>query len=80
MISDEQALYDHIVIDSKKVITLEQELVNKLSPNRKRILQTQINVLRTRITQAVTDLYRLTTIDLEAVDNNNLYFTEQTEV
>ena len=80
MISDEQARYDHIVIDSKKVIALEQELVNKLSPNRKRILQTQINVLRTRITQAVTDLYRLTTIDLEAVDNNNLYFTEQTEV
>ena len=53
---------------------------NKTPKNIVKNFTAEINVLRTRITQAVTDLYRLTTIDLEAVDNNNLYFTEQTEV
>lgn len=77
--SHEQTLYNQIVDDVKKLISVKQNLAGKIVPNRKRVLQTQSGALQTRIIQAVTNLYGLDQQDLDAIQNSRLYFAEPTE-
>ena len=76
---NEQSLYNQIITDVKKLISVKQDLADKIVPGRKRVLQTQSTALQIRITQAVTDLYGLAQQDLEAIRSERLYFAEPTE-